>query len=123
NHYGSLKKISSPNFQKAYYSNPERSEITIIFDDHQTMVWPNDSTYANIEGSTEPFSTYRVKDFFYLNKEWQKLESGRAEANKIIVKLKEVKEDTLIKYLPSKYHYAGLSIAPWVYLGPFLKNT
>jgi len=123
NHYGSLEKISSPNFQKAYYSNKERSEITIVFDDHQTMVWPKDSTYANIEYSQEPFSTYRVKDFFYLNKEWQKLESGRAEANKIIVTLKEVRNDTLIKYLPSKYHYAGLSSAPWVYLGPFLKNT
>ena len=123
NHYGSKTKISSPNFRKAFYSNPERSEISVVFDDHQTMVWPKDSTYANIEVSEELYSTYRVKDFFYLNKEWRKLESGRAEANKVIVTLKEVKEDTLIKYLPSKYHYAGLTTAPWVYLGPFLKNT
>lgn len=123
NHYGSATRITSPNFQKAFYSNEERNEISIVFDDYQTMVYPKDSTYANIEVSQEPVSTYRVKDFFYLNKEWQKLESGRAEANKIIVSLKEVKEDTLIKYLPSKYHHAGLSSAPWVYLGPFLQNT
>lgn len=123
NHYGSAQKITSPNFQKAFYSNPEQSEITIVFDDHQTMVWPKDSTYRNNEYSQELFSTYQVKNFFYLNKEWEKIESGRAEANKIILKLKEVKNDTLIKYLPSKYHYCCLPSSPWVYLGPFLKNT
>ncbi len=123
NHYGAKEKITSPSFQKAFYSTPARDEITMVFEDYQVMVYPKDSTYQNIEGSQEPFSTYKVKDFFYLNGVWQKLESGRAEDNKIIVKLKSVQYDTLIKYLPSKYHYAGLLTAPWVYLGPFLQNT
>ena len=122
-HYGEKEKISSPNLQKVFYSTPQKDEITMVFEDYQEMVYPNDTIAANIEGSQVPFSTYSVKDFFYLNKEWQKLKSGRAEANKIIVTLKEVGSDSLIKYLPSKYHYAGLTSAPWVYIGPFLKNT
>ena len=122
-HYGEKEKATSPSFQKAFYSTPNRDEITMVFEDYQQMVYPNDTLNANIEGSQEPFSTYSVKDFFYLNKEWQKLKAGRAEANRIIVSLKTVGNDTLIKYLPSKYHYSGLVTAPWVYIGPFLKNT
>ncbi len=121
-HYGKTEKITSPSFQKAYYSTPERDEITMVFEDYQEMIYPNDTLNVNIEGSLEPESIYAVKDFFYLNKQWQKLKSGRAEANKIIVNLKEVGNDTLIKYLPSKYHYSNLLTAPWVYIGPFLRN-
>ena len=87
------------------------------------MVYPKDTVAVNIEGSLEPSSVFSMKDYFYLNAEWKKLASGRAEANKIIVKLKEVGNDSTIKYLPSKYHYAGLLSAAWVYIGPFLKNT
>ncbi|WP_159468568.1 T9SS type A sorting domain-containing protein [Dyadobacter sp. 3J3] len=122
-HYGQKEKITSPNLKKVFYSSPQKDEITMVFEDYQEMVYPNDTLTTNIEGSQEPISNYSVKDFFYLNKEWQKLKSGRAEANKIIVKLKEVGTDSLIKYLPSKYHHSGLSSAPWVYIGPFLKNT
>jgi hypothetical protein len=122
-HYGEKEKATSPSLQKAFYSNPKRDEITMVFEDYQQMVYPKDSIYDNISGSQEPRSVYSVKDFFYLNKEWQKLKAGRAEANRVIVTLKTVGNDTTIKYLPSKYHYAGLPTAPWVYLGPFLKNT
>lgn len=122
-HYGEKEKITSPNVQKIFYSTPKRDEITMAFEDYQEMVYPNDTINENIAGSLEPFSTYSVKDFFYLNGEWQKLKSGRAEANKIIVQLKTVGNDTTIKYLPSKYHHSGLLSAPWVYIGPFLRNS
>ncbi|PWJ59864.1 putative secreted protein (Por secretion system target) [Dyadobacter jejuensis] len=121
-HYNQKKKISSPSLQKAYYSTPERDEITLVFEDYQRMVYPKDTLVHNIEGSLEPQSIYSMKDFFYLNKEWKKLKSGRADANRIILTLKEVGSDSLIKYLPSKYHYTGLNTAPWVYVGPFLSN-
>lgn len=122
-HYGKKEKMTSPSLQKAFYSNPESSEITMVFEDYQEMVYPNDTVAINIEGSPEYSSIYSVKDFFYLNAVWQKLKSGRAEANKIIVELKTVGNDTTIKYLPSKYHDATLLNAPWVYIGPFLRNT
>ncbi|MCF0049638.1 T9SS type A sorting domain-containing protein [Dyadobacter sp. LJ53] len=123
NHYNQKEKITSPSLQKAFYSTPERDEITMVFEDYQQMVYPNDTTAVNIEGSLEPSSVFSMKDYFYLNAEWKKLASGRAEANKIIVKLKEVGNDSTIKYLPSKYHYSGLLNAAWVYIGPFLSNT
>jgi hypothetical protein len=122
-HYGKKEKITSPSLQKAFYSTPKSDEITMVFEDYQEMVYPNDTINENIPGSLEAVSTYSVKDFFYLNGEWQKLKSGRAEANKIIVELKTVANDTVIKYLPSKYHYSGLLTAPWVYIGPFLRNS
>ena len=121
-HYGVEELTTSPSFQKAYYSTPTQDEITIVFENYQEMVYPNDTLNVNIEGSAEPQSIYAVKDFFYLNKQWQKLKSGRAEANKIIVTLKEAGNDTLIKYLPSLYSHAGLLSSPWVYIGPFLRN-
>ena len=121
-HYGKKEKITSPSLQKAFYSKKDSSEITMVFEDYQKMIYPNDTLNSNIEGSQEPVSNYSVKDFFYLNAEWQKLKSGRAEANKIIVEKKAAGPDSLIKYLPSKYHYAGLLSAPWVYIGPFLRN-
>ncbi|SKC17253.1 T9SS type A sorting domain-containing protein [Dyadobacter psychrophilus] len=123
NHYGEKEKISSPSLQKAFFSTPEKDEITMVFEDYQQMVYPKDTVAVNIEGSLEPSSVFSMKDYFYLNAEWKKLASGRAEANKIIVKLKEVGNDSTIKYLPSKYHYSGLLNAAWVYIGPFLKNT
>ncbi len=123
NHYGNKKKISSPNLKKAFYSTPERDEVTMVFEDYQQMVYPKDTIYDNIQGSQEARSLYSVKDFFYLNYAWQKVKSGRAESNRIILKLKEAGKDSLIKYLPSKYHYSGLPNAPWVYLGPFLRNS
>jgi hypothetical protein len=121
-HYGQKEKLTSPSLQKAFYSTRDSTEITLVFEEYQKMVYPNDTVNKNIEGSLEPISTYSVKDFFYLNAEWQKLKSGRAEANKIIVERKAAGPDSLIKYLPSKYHYAGLLTAPWVYIGPFLRN-
>lgn len=123
NHYGEKEKISSPSLQKAFYSTSKKDEITMVFEDYQQMVYPNDTTVVNIEGSLESSSVFSMKDFFYLNAEWKKLASGSAEANRIIVKLKEVANDSTIKYLPSKYHYSGLLNAAWVYIGPFLKNT
>ncbi|WP_025762603.1 sialate O-acetylesterase [Dyadobacter tibetensis] len=121
-HYGKTKKVTSPSLQKAYYSTPSKDEVTLVFEDYQQMVYPGDTLVTNIESSQEPQSIYAVKDFFYLNKTWRKTQAGRAESNRIILKLKEAGQDSLVKYLPSKYHHAGLSTAPWVYLGPFLRN-
>lgn len=72
--------MTSPSLQKAFYSNPESSEITMVFEDYQEMVYINDTIAVNIEGSQETYSTYSVKDFFSLNGQWQKLKSGKAEA-------------------------------------------
>ena len=124
--YGDKKKLIVPNIRKAYYSNKERNEITLAFEDGQQMIYPNDTIVPKIGGG---FMNSSLKDFFYINGEWQKVASGRAEANRIILKLKKnaSANDSLIKYLPSIYPYSGgsyiLQEAPWIYIGPFLKNT
>ena len=124
--YGEQKILISPNIQKTYYSKINRSEITLAFENGQQMIYPKDTIAPNIGGG---FGTYSVKDFFYLNGVWQKVQSGRAEGNKIILTLKQPAEtnDTLIKYLPSVYPYSAgsfiLKEAPWIYIGPFLKNS
>ncbi|MDZ7900596.1 MAG: T9SS type A sorting domain-containing protein [Arcicella sp.] len=124
--YGEKKTLISPNVQKIFYSNEKRDEITMAFESGQQMVYPKDTLVPNIGGG---FGMYSLKDFFYLNKVWQKVASGRAEGNKIILKLKQPAEtsDTLLKYLPSIYPYSGgsfiLKEAPWIYIGPFLKNS
>ena len=124
--YNEKKKIICPNIKKAFYSSKDGSEITLAFDDGQQMVYPSDTIVPTIGGG---FMNSSLKDFFYLNGEWQKVASGRAEANRIILKLKKNASttDTLIKYLPSIYPYSGgsyiLHEAPWIYIGPFLKNT
>ena len=124
--YGEKKKLVSPNIKKAFYSSKDRSEITLAFDDGQQMIYPKDTIVPKIGGG---FMNSSLKDFFYLNGEWQKVASGRAEANRIILKLKNNASvnDSLIKYLPSIYPYSGgsyiLQEAPWIYIGPYLKNT
>jgi hypothetical protein len=124
--YNEKKKISPPNIKKAYYSTKDRSEITLAFEDGQQMIYPKDTIAPKIGGGE---MTISLKDFFYLNGEWQKVASGRAEGNRIILKLKKNASatDTLIKYLPSIYPYSGGSYilyeAPWIYIGPFLKNS
>lgn len=122
-HYGEKEKITSPSFQKAFYSNASHDEVTMVFEDYQEMVYPNDTIADNIEGTIPPKSVSSLKDFFYLNNTWQKVKAGRADGNRIILTLKEPGQDTTIKYLPSVYPYVGLQTAPWVYIGPFLKNT
>ena len=124
--YGEQKTLISPNIQKTFYSKLNRSEITLAFEQGQQMIYPKDTVAPNIGGG---FGTYSLKDFFYLNGIWQKVQSGRAEGNKIILTLKQPaeKNDSLLKYLPSIYPYSGgsfiLKEAPWIYIGPFLKNS
>lgn len=124
--YGEQKTLISPNIQKTYYSKANRSEITLAFENGQQMIYPKDTIAPNIGGG---FGTYRLKDFFYLNGVWQKVQAGRAEGNKIILTLQQPanSNDSLIKYLPSVYPYSAgsfiLKEAPWIYIGPFLKNS
>lgn len=124
--YNTAKKIRCPSVKKVYYSSPARDEITLAFEDGQAIIYPKDTIAPNIGGG---FGTYSLKDFFYLNKEWQRVTSGKAEGNRIVLTLKQkaADNDTLIKYLPSVYPYSGgsfiLQEAPWIYIGPFIKNA
>lgn len=130
--YGESKIVKCPNIQKAYYSTKNRDEITLVFEKDQQMVYPKDTLIADfINGGS---GIYSMKDFFYVNNKWKKAALGVADANRIILSLKQPAspEDSTINYLPSVYAYSGgyeqdeggeNGNKAWTYKGPFLKNS
>jgi hypothetical protein len=123
NHYGEKEKISSPSLQKAFYSTPKKDEITMVFEDYQQMVYPNDTVAVNIEGSLERSSVFSMKDFFYLNAEWKKLASGERRGQQDYRKTKRGCERFYDQIPPFQISLLRAFNAAWVYIGPFLKNT
>ena len=112
-------QITSPNVQKVYYSNLAKDEITILFEDSQKMVWIADSTYKQDDGT---FRKYFMKDYFYLNNANDKVISGRADKNKIILKTSGYIGNQTLTYLPAYYPLNYSIDLRSIFGGPFLKN-
>lgn len=119
--YGSSDslQINSPNVQKAFYSTMAKDEITILFDDSQKMVWLADSTYNQDNGTLRK---YFMKDFIYLNNATDKVLTGRAEINKIILKTTGFTGNQTLTYLPAYYPLNYPADLRGIFGGPFLKN-
>lgn len=119
--YGSADtlQITSPNIQKAYYTNLAKDEVAIIFDNNQSMIWTPDSTYNQDDGRAKK---YFMKDYIYLNNANDKVLSGRAEGNKIIVKTSGFTSSQTLTYLPAYYPLNYPVDVRRVFGGPFLKN-
>jgi hypothetical protein len=116
--YGSLdnNQINSPDI-KSILINDKKDILTLVFDDNQQMIYPNDMTSSG--------KNWSMKDFFYLNSDNQNIifnaenhpvESGWAEGNKIYLKLKAPTNDIYVTYLPSSY-------SEKFYEGVHLKNA
>ncbi|MDZ7898075.1 MAG: sialate O-acetylesterase [Arcicella sp.] len=112
-------QITSPNVQKAYYTNLAKDEITIFFDNNHTMVWTSDSTYNQDDGRPKK---YFMKDYIYLNNANDKVLSGRAEGNKIIIKTSGFTGNQSVTYLPAYYPQNYPVDLRGIFGGPFLKN-
>lgn len=119
--YGSADtlQITSPNVQKAYYTNVAKDEIAVIFDNNQTMIWTADSTYRQDDGNMKK---YFMKDYIYLNNTTDKVLSGRAEGNKIIIKTSGFTASQSLTYLPAYYPLNYPVDLRGIFGGPFLKN-
>ena len=119
--YGSTDtlQITSPNVQKVYYSTVAKDEITILFDNSQKMVWTPDSTYKQDDGTPRK---YFMKDYIYLNNATDKIISGRAENNKIILKTSGYTGNQTLTYLPPYYPLNYPTDLRGIFGGPFLKN-
>jgi hypothetical protein len=119
--YGSADtlQITSPNVQKAYYTNLAKDEIAIIFDNNQSMIWTADSTYKQDDGNLKK---YFMKDYIYLNNATDKVLSGRAEGNKIIIKTSGFTGSQSVTYLPAYYPVNYPVELRGFFGGPFLKN-
>jgi hypothetical protein len=119
--YGSTdtSQITSPNIQKAYYTNLAKDEIALFFDNNQSMIWTADSTYNQDDGRARK---YFMKDYIYLNNATDKVLSGRAEGNKIIIKTSGFTGSQSVTYLPAYYPLNYPVDLRGILGGPFLKN-
>jgi Secretion system C-terminal sorting domain/Carbohydrate esterase, sialic acid-specific acetylesterase/Fibronectin type III domain len=112
-------QILSPNVQKAYYANLAKDEIVILFEDAQKLIWTADSTYNQDNGTAKK---YFLKDYIYLNNATDKVLSGRADNNKIIIKTSGFTTNQSITYLPAYFPINYAIDQRGIFGGPFLKN-
>lgn len=126
--YGSkdTDNVRSPDIKKAFYTNAEKKEITLIFDEGQNLKWPSDSTVKGQDGKPLVLS---LKNFFFLDGDEKKapFSAGKAEGNQVTLTLKESSAATKISYLPSFYPDNLPLIEPFsfniaIFTGPYLRN-
>lgn len=104
------RQLESPNAKIAYY-NSSKDSLTIIFNEASEMIYPSDSTLGGY--------TRSLKDFFYFDNPNQKVESGVAVGNRIILKINGYFGASKINYLPPFF----ADTYSQYYDGPFLKNS
>ena len=119
--YGSADtlQITSPNVKNIYYTNSAKDEIALVFDNNHQVVWTSDSTYTQDNGTLRK---YFLKDYIYLNNANDKILSGRAENNKIILKTSGYTNTQTLTYLPPYYPLNSALEGRGVFGGPYLKN-
>lgn len=109
--------INSPNVQRAYFSNPEKTEITLAFEPDQKMVWVEDTLL--LDKSKNWVKQFMRNNFYFDGNGLNDLVvSGTARDNKIILTLKSSPPQNKFNYLPS-FHIDNQFA---VFGGPFLKN-
>lgn len=99
--------INAPNIRKAIFSNKEKTEITLQFDNGQELNW------------TDQVRNLLMKNQYYLNGINGVVASGLAAGNQVILKLNSPTTANLISYLPPSIN----SKSPdFPYTGPYIKN-
>jgi hypothetical protein len=106
--YGSTDtlEVIPPNIREAKYV-PERKEIHLLFENTQSLSWPDDTLGQ------------RLEDYFYLDGYFGLIESGYAHTDSVIIKLNGYQYIDKITYLPDVKDNSGLK----TYEGPWLTNS
>ncbi len=99
--------IDAPNVRKAYFSQADKSEITITFPVGQELTW------------NEKTRNLLMKDFFYLDGVAGNVVSGTTVGNKVILTLNTSSSATKISYLPS---FIEPTSPDYPYTGPYITN-
>lgn len=99
--------IDAPNIRKAYFSKPDKSEITLSFQIGQELTW------------NEKNRNLLMKDFFYLDGVAGNILSGISVGNKIILKLSGASNASKINYLPPLIEATS---PDFPYTGPYITN-
>lgn len=99
--------IKSPNIRKAYYSKLDKTEITLVFEAGQELLWQNEHRGQ------------QMGNFFYLDGQSGHVASGRAVGRTVILQLNHPINATQISYLPA---FVPESASYFPYSGPYLSN-
>lgn len=109
-------QIQSPDPQRIYYSNPERTQVTLEFDVDQQLIFQNQvSVTSRLNGWNV---TYHMRDFMYFDGVNNQLDSGWAEGYKVHLKLKQPSSARKLTYLPDYFPSTHTDVYP----GPYMLN-
>lgn len=121
-----VDNVQCPDVIRAFYSNSEKTEITLTFDENQVLTWAKDTTVTGQDGKPLLMS---LKNFFYPDNDEKNLivSSGKVDRNRVILNLKEPSNSWKMSYLPSFIPQNLPLIMPFSYKigrfnGPYLTN-
>ena len=121
-----VDNVQCPDIVKAFYSNTEKTEITLTFDEGQLLQWPADTTITGQDGQSLLMS---LKNFFYLDSDEinLKVSAGKVDKNRVILTLKEPVNAWRMSYLPSFIPKNIPLVIPYsynigIFNGPYLTN-
>ena len=98
--------ILPPDIKSAWYTNAQKNEIALLFNNSKISSWPADTLGQS------------MKDYFYLNGATGVVSSGSVSGDTLKLSLYSSSNATKITYLPTVWTH----IDSLVYEGPFLRN-
>ncbi len=101
-------EISAPNIKSAYFT-AKKDSLILEFDKNQKLSFPKDEPKKN---SSHP--SMNIKDYIYLDGKAGNVQSGSANENYIILKLKTPVEAQKITYTPDNYTTDFIAILPGI---------
>lgn len=109
-------QIHSPDPRQIYYSNAERTQVTLEFDLDQQMIFQNKvEITSKLNGWRIP---YYMREFMYFDGVNNQLDSGWVDGHKVHLKLKQPSSAQKLTYLPDHF----LATHTDAYPGPYMLN-
>ncbi|MPR34285.1 T9SS type A sorting domain-containing protein [Salmonirosea aquatica] len=108
----------SPTIRKVFYTSPDKKAITLVFDEGQKMMWPQDTLVADRNGVMKKLGG---SSWFFLDgneAQAAPIASYEVQDNRIELKLTSAVTARTLNYLPA---YTNVDVFP-IFPGPFLKN-
>jgi hypothetical protein len=104
--------INSPNMTKAFFANPERDVIGLLFETHGAdILIPNDTIVSSIHAS--------IRDYLYVGNDTGTASNLIVSKDTLWLKLSKPADTNYISYLPDKnYNHTETT-----YEGPWLTNS
>jgi|GEM_PF-853695 len=112
-----LPNTTSPTLKKAFYSTPDKREITLVFDEGQSLRWQDDSTLTGKNGQVY---TRRMRDYLYLDVNAGAVQALSASGNVAKLTLDAPSSARRLSYLPSWFR--DENAFQTTYDGPHLRN-